>query len=267
VASSRARQHAPWSASKVQTALRCPREFHYRYVDKVAEIETMPEARVGKAVHAALEGALLGKPVAEVVAEARAALTEEGERTRYDALTRGVAPFLARVEEFRRRRRVGRQLVEFSLAVREDFTATQFYSGDAFYRGVFDAGYLYNDDQLAIIDHKTGIRRPSMSITEQLEGYAVLAAAQFKHVRRFWLGVHWVADFDVEWRGGVVHADVNQRFLPNVTANIEAAALAVDDGPRPNPSPWCAGCGYRSICPAAKEALFEPVDDEPDLDL
>ncbi len=53
VASTRALAHAPWSASKVQTALRCPRLFHYRYVDKIKEPETMPEARVGKAIHSA----------------------------------------------------------------------------------------------------------------------------------------------------------------------------------------------------------------------
>jgi CRISPR/Cas system-associated exonuclease Cas4 (RecB family) len=261
VASTRALQHAPWSSSKVQCALRCPREFHYKYIDKVPAPEELPEARIGKAVHAVLEHALSGTSLAEALAAGREALKEDTDHRRYDAICEGVPAFLERIAGFRRRRRVARQLVEFTLAVREDFTPTTFYSGDAFYRGIFDAGYLYDDGNLALIDHKTGVRRPSTSIIEQLEGYAVLAAPYFRNVRRFWLGVHWVACGDVEWSRPIEHIEINQRFVPSVVSNIEAAALAVSDGPRPNPSPWCAHCSYRSLCPAAMEELLEPVDE------
>jgi hypothetical protein len=264
VASTRALRLAPWSASKVQVALRCPREFHYKYVDRIPEPETMPEARVGKAIHSALESALKGTLPAIAVRDARGELTEEGEHERYDRLSPAVAPFVDRIADFRRRYRVRRTLVEFSLAMREDFTATQFYSGDAFFRGIFDAGFLY-DDNLAIIDHKTGFRIASYRLTDQLQGYAVLAAAFFRGARVIRMGVHWVADGDVEWAPPLSHAEINQRLLPAVHSNIEAAALAVDDGPRPDPGVWCGRCSYRSICPAAYEARYEPVDDE-DLD-
>jgi hypothetical protein len=40
--------------------LRCPRLFHFRYVEKVPEPDVMPEARIGKAVHSALETSLGG---------------------------------------------------------------------------------------------------------------------------------------------------------------------------------------------------------------
>ena len=53
--STRALIHAPWSASKVSTALRCPRLFHFKYIQKIKEPEVMPEARIGKAIHKALE--------------------------------------------------------------------------------------------------------------------------------------------------------------------------------------------------------------------
>ncbi|MBZ0238751.1 MAG: PD-(D/E)XK nuclease family protein, partial [Deltaproteobacteria bacterium] len=69
--STRALIHAPWSASKVATGLRCPRLFHFKYVEKVPEADVMPEARIGKAVHAALETALGGTPPAEAAATAR----------------------------------------------------------------------------------------------------------------------------------------------------------------------------------------------------
>jgi CRISPR/Cas system-associated exonuclease Cas4 (RecB family) len=264
VASLRALAHAPWSASKVQTALRCPRLFHYRYVEKIDEPETLPEARVGKAVHAALEHVLQGKSLEEAVAEARKQLEDDRETARFDSLGAGIQAFIGRMGQFRRRRRVQRELVEYTLAVREDVTATQFYSADAFYRGIVDAAFIFDDDSLAVVDHKTGERRPQHTIGEQLQGYAVLAAAAFRNVRRIWLGVHWVADHVVEWAAPVTVSEIQSRFVPAVLHNIEAAALAADGGPRPNPGAWCEWCTYRSICPAAIEMRFEPVDEEPE---
>ena len=227
----------------------------------------MPEARVGKAVHAAMEHALQGTALPDAVAAARQTLESEQETARFDHLRAGIQPFLDRIEQFRRRRRVNRQLIEFSLAIREDLTPTSFYAGDAFYRGIIDAAFLFDDDNLALVDHKSGQRTSLHSAGQhgagdQLEGYAVLTAASFRHVRRFWLGIYWVAVVELEWTGPVQSSDVNQYFLPNVLSNIEAAALAVDDGPRPNPSTWCERCNYRSICPTAKEHRFEAVDDE-----
>lgn len=262
VASTRALSRAPWSASKVQMALRCAREFYYRYVDKVPEIEVMPDARIGKAIHLSLERVLQGTPLRKALAAGRGELANEYEQARFDSIGTGIRPFLDRVSGFRQRRSLQRQMVEFNLAVREDFTATKFYAGDAYYRGVFDVGFIYDDDKMAIVDHKTGLRISSRRVAEQLEGYAVLASASFREVQRFRLGVHWVADAEIEWSREVTHADIYQHFLPSVIDNIEAAALAVDDGPRPSPGAWCGRCGYRSICPEALGAQTEPVDDE-----
>ena len=264
--STRALIHAPWSASKVATGLRCPRLFHFKYVEKVPEADVMPEARIGKAVHAALETALGGTPPAEAAATAREALTDDHEQLRFDRLAAGVEPFIARIGRFRRGRRVQRTLVEYSLAVREDLSATQFYAGDAYYRGVLDAGYIYDEDNLAIVDHKTGVRMPYAAMRDQLEGYLVLAAAAFRQVRRFWLGLHWVAERAVEWSPPVDSSQVVNRLAPTVLDNIEAAALAVDDGPRTNPGPWCDRCSYRALCPASHTHRWEPVYDDYDSD-
>jgi hypothetical protein len=264
--STRALIHAPWSASKVSTALRCPRLFHYKYVEKLKEPEVMPEARIGKALHKAIEHALLGTPIPEATGAARAELPSETEQLRFDRLAVGIPAFAERVAKFRRRRRVARHLVEYSLAVREDLSTTQFYAGDAYYRGVIDLGYLFEDDVLALVDHKTGQRIPGTSIADQLESYAVLAAAAFRHVRTFWLGVHWLADRAVEWSEPVTPQRVIDRMVPDLLDNIEAAALAVDDGPRPNPGTWCDRCAFRERCPASQELRYEPVEYDEDDD-
>lgn len=265
--STRALIHAPWSASKVSTALRCPRLFHFKYIEKIKEPEVMPEARIGKAIHKALEHVLMGTPIPEATAAARAELPGETEQLRFDVLGTGIPAFTTRIAQFRRRRRVARQLVEYSLAVREDLTTTQFYAGDAYYRGVLDLGYLFQDDAIALVDHKTGARIPGSSVADQLEGYAVLAACAFRHVSRFWLGVHWIAERAVEWSAPIEPAVVRDQLMPDLLDNIEAAALAVDDGPRPNPGSWCDRCSYRGICPASREIRYEPVEyDEDDED-
>lgn len=258
--STRALIHAPWSASKVAMALRCPRLFHFKYVQKLPEVEVMPEARIGKAIHKAIERVLQGTSIADATRETRDELPGEIEQARFDALGAGIAPFVHRISQFRRRRRVARQLVEYSLAVREDLTVTQFYAGDAYYRGVLDLGYLFEDDSLALVDHKTGVRVPGTSIADQLEGYAVLAAAAFRHARRFWLGIHWLAERAVEWSAPVSPDRITDELVPDLLDNIEAAALAVDDGPRANPGTYCDRCSYRSLCPASRELRYEPVE-------
>jgi CRISPR/Cas system-associated exonuclease Cas4 (RecB family) len=260
VPSTRALLHAPWSASKVSTALRCPRLFHFRYVEKVPEPEVMPEARIGKAIHQVLEDVLQGTPPADARAKAREKLPTEHEQVRFDRLGAGVEPFAARIARFRQQRRVARQLVEYALAVREDLTTTQFYSGDAYYRGVLDLAYVFEDNSVALVDHKTGTRHPGTTMADQLEGYAVLAAQWFNRARRFWLGVHWVATRAVEWAAPITPEVIHRTMTPELLDNIEAAALAVDDGPRPNPGQWCDACSYRSICPASREVRFEPVE-------
>jgi len=258
--STRALIHAPWSASKVATALRCPRLFYFRYVEKVPEPEVMPEARIGKAIHAAIEKVLQGAPVAEATQLARAVLPDEEDRARFDQLGASIGPFSEKIREFRRRRRIQRQLVEYSLAVREDMSVTQFYSGDAFYRGILDVGYLYDDDALAVIDHKTGIRYPGARLDDQLEGYAVLAALGFRTVRRVWLGVHWVAERTMEWMRPLEQTEISERLVPNLLDNVEAAALAVSDGPRTNPGWHCDRCSYRNLCPASRVHRWEPIE-------
>jgi hypothetical protein len=203
---------------------------------------------------------LQGRSIPDATQEVRAELASDVEQLRFDRLATGIPQFVSRIGAFRRRRRVARQLVEYSLAVREDLSTTQFYAGDAYYRGVLDLGYLFEDDSVALVDHKTGQRIPGTSIADQLEGYAVLAAAAFRHVKTFWLGVHWVTERAVEWSPPLPPEQIVTKLVPDLLDNIEAAALAVDDGPRTNPGPWCDRCSYRAVCPASRELRYEPVE-------
>lgn len=223
----------------------------------------MPEARLGKAVHAAIEHAINGILVPLAIEEGRKELDPDANMARYEALCGSIPALLGKLDEFRARRKINRRFVEHALALREDFTPTPFYAGDAFYRGILDLAYVYEDVNVAMIDHKSGERYPNQSIADQLEGYSILVALSFRGVRRIWLGVYWVADAEVVWIPPMSVAEVNHTLVPKLLANIEAAALAVD-APRPNPGAWCERCNYRSICPAGREVRYEPVEEDPD---
>src|SRR5690349_8750750 len=99
-----AQRHAPWSMSKVQCALRCPQEFHFRYVERIAEPEVSPAQRIGKAVHTTLEQVLLRHAVDEALATGRALLPLPEEQCRFDALAPGVRAFRERIDAFRDKR-------------------------------------------------------------------------------------------------------------------------------------------------------------------
>lgn len=246
-------QLAPWSTSKVQCALRCPLEFHLRYVDRLHEPEVAPDTRLGKAVHGALEAVLRRVPVAEAIAAGRLNLLHDEERTRFDELAGPIARFGERIDAFRSRRRVRSELIEHRLAVTFDLSPTEFVAPNAFFRGVWDAAFLFDDGVLAVVDHKSGVRRPGADYADQLGGYATLAAAHMGFVHKVWLGIHFVADAALEWSPPIDMAQVRAEVMPRLLAYIEEAARAVSDR-TPHLSTWCGRCSYRSICPALRAA-------------
>jgi CRISPR/Cas system-associated exonuclease Cas4 (RecB family) len=255
---------APWSLSKIQCALRCPLEFHLRYVDRLHEADVSPEARLGKAIHGALEAVLGGAAVPPAIEAARRELPDE-ERARFEAVASSIARFVERIEKLRARRRVRSELIEHRLAVSFDFAPTDFVARDAFFRGVWDAGYLFDDGVLAVVDHKTGVRRPGADYGAQLEGYAALAVAHMVFVRRIWLGVHFVGDAALEWTPPLEPDAVRRELVPRLLAQIEQAARAVARRD-PRPSTWCARCSFRAICPSMRaRALAELPETEPEL--
>lgn len=242
---------APWSLSKVQCALRCPLEFHFRYVDRLHEQDVSPETRLGKAVHAALEAVLRGGAIPPSLDAARRELLSDEERGRFDAMAPAVGSFVERIAGLRARRRVKSELIEHRLAVTFDFMPTEFVARDAFFRGVWDAGYVFEDGVVAVVDHKTGVRRPGADYGAQLEGYAALAATHLAFARRIWLGIHYVPDAALEWTPPVDPAVVRREMVPRLLAQIEEAARAVATR-EPRPSTWCSRCSFRAICPSVR---------------
>ncbi len=127
MATQRALALAPGSASKIQTALRCPKLFHYRYIDKVKEPEVMPETRIGKAVHKSLELALSGMLLPQAEEEGAADLANQDEVDRFHRICQNIPAYLRRIEAFRIARAVGRQFVEYRLAMDIEGESSAFF--------------------------------------------------------------------------------------------------------------------------------------------
>jgi CRISPR/Cas system-associated exonuclease Cas4 (RecB family) len=257
-------RHAPWSTSKVKCAQKCAQEFHFRYVDKIPEPAVGPAVRIGKVVHGALEKVLAHAPMETVLEEGRRELLNDEEKARFEELAKSVEKFGERIADFRRRKQVTNEFVEHKLAVRADLRATVFHAKDAFFRGVWDAGFVF-DDAVAVVDHKTGMRRPASEFADQLGGYALLAAAHLKQTRRVWLGIHFVEAGEMEWTQPVALADVNQTYAPKLVEGIEQAAANVARGPIPQINEYCSFCSYHAICPAmrATDGVAPPPRREP----
>ena len=82
--------------------MRCPLEFHFRYIARIAEPEVATELRLGKAVHAALEQALLGKSLFDAMEEARKQVFGDEEQARLARFVEPIGLFLTRIAEFRK---------------------------------------------------------------------------------------------------------------------------------------------------------------------
>lgn len=253
-------RHAPWSQSKIQTALRCGRDFHYRYVERIPERDVSPAQRIGKALHLGLERLLGGTPLPTSLAEGRRELLAPEELERYDRLAPNVGAFLTRIDAFRARRRPRATLIEHQLAVDDALHPTSFLADGALFRGVLDLAFEWGEGELAVLDHKTGGRQALTSYADQLDGYAVLAVMGLPRVRRLWLGVHFLADADVAWAAPVSAEHVRAQLAPRLLQVIDQAGQAAAVGDVPNPGRHCAWCGYRSLCPAAQL----PAEPEPE---
>jgi putative RecB family exonuclease len=256
---------APWSLSKVKCAQRCPQEFRFRYVDQIAEPEVSREQRIGKAVHLALELVLQRHALAEALEAGEKELLHDDERARYGELAGAVRAFVERIEVFRQRRRPRVEHVEHKLAIGAQLEATTFIDPNALFRGVVDVGFEWGDGELAVVDHKSGLRRPVGDHADQLEGYATLCAAAYPRLKRIWMGVHYVADRAVEWSAPVPIEEVRQTFMPRLLDQIELAARAVAGPLEPRPGPYCEWCSYRKICPAMRGVPVAEPEPEPAL--
>jgi hypothetical protein len=264
-------KYAPWSYSKVG-ALKCLRQFHWRYVEKRKEGRKSAEALVGTAAHGVIEtGLKMPGYDLDAAREAQAVKGElnHEERLQLNARMPAIVAFLERIQKFREANGIGEPYVEHQLAFTAEYQPVQFFNNAGLMRGVVDLGLRTPDDYLLVIDHKNGKRKPIREHAGQFYTYKLMAIIQWPWVRGVQCGIHYIGDPKIDWYprpdnvvGAWTRAEIAEHTVPwlNGFLNRTRVALKVIEGMKagvpapPTPSPLCAFCGYEKDCKEGKVA-------------
>lgn len=248
-----------FSHSRLSSFEKCPRQFEFRYIQKIASESESIEAFVGKRVHEVLERLYLFAsrgmlPGVEKVVDRYHKLWEEGydaERVRivregatvafYRALgERCVRGYYVRHYPFDEGETLG-------LEKRVLFPLDE--AGAYRMQGVIDRISRARDGAIEVHDYKTGARVPSQrSLDEdrQLALYQLGLASEYGFDTPFRLVWHYVAK-DVTRVSSRTREDL-ESLRRTTIARIDEIQTATEYPTRK--SALCGWCEYREICPA-----------------
>lgn len=263
-----ARQLAPWSLSKAELAKNCSFQFNLKYIQKQAGVVPPKDAagRIGTAAHKALEE-FLKKPTAgsEELQRSilKAATDQQLTTTEADsviALAHNIVNFRARLDAYRQRNRVVQTLEEYRFGLTEAGAGTEFFGKGArepFLRGVMDLVLRTDDENIIIIDHKSG--SPPQSAAQalahhenQLRIYALVAMYLFPKMRTVQSALHYIQNEQIVWTPERLDANaVRERLLPWYYQYLNEAATA-SQANQPKKGWACAYCEYVPLCPLLK---------------
>ena len=257
-----------FSHSRISSYENCPKQFEFRYVQKIERDSESIEAFVGKRVHEVLERLYLfaGRgmlPGVEKVVDRYHKLWEEAydaERVRivregaslgfYRALgERCVRGYYVRHYPFDEGETLGlEKRVEFLL------------DDDGQYRmqGIIDRISRARDGVIEVHDYKTGARVPTQRTLDedrQLALYQLGLAREYGEATPFRLVWHYVAK-DVTRVSTRTREDLDALRRKTIS-RIDEIQTATEYAPRK--SALCSWCEYRGICPAFAAERPEPA--------
>lgn len=271
-----AKQFAPWSMSKAESAKQCSFAFNLKYLRRVKGVAPPSSAasRIGKAAHEVLEGVLKDqsdaplKQIARLINKANI----DHELTSYEieevmALTHAIANFYHRLGTYRENKGVTNTMVEHRFGLRMDLSATEFWGKpipdagvdergrpikDVFFRGVWDLLMLASGYAI-ILDHKSGVPPKDISdvkahYSHQLNLYAVAALSCFPQIKGVQSALHFLQSEEIIW-GDMVESDqIRSRLIPWYIDYINKSAEAVASNTAKK-GWYCEFCEYTSMCP------------------
>jgi putative RecB family exonuclease len=260
------KKHAPWSASKADTAKQCPLKFKYAYIQKVSKGRSGEEAQVGISIHRILELGLSGKSLDEAL---RIALNDPKvtlltvEREKIESAMPAVATFLRRTLAFIDKRGGADLLIEKKIAATFTGGSTAFFNNAGLLRGVLDVGILFKDrPHLMIIDHKTGKNRGLGYYNWQFLAYTLLAKANYSNITHIIPAIHWVQDEYTDVGKPIEVSGVSE-WVDKVVEHLNTVTLsAAKNLDTTQPSRLCDWCEYQALCPAKDRATGELNGDQ-----
>jgi hypothetical protein len=254
-----ARKHAPWSFSKLETAESCPAQFGHKHVSKTAPAPAPSDTKVGIVAHAILERRVQGLPEAaakKAASEATPLTTQEQEMLRL--LDESMDDFIRRFDAFCKREGVTKVLCEVAWGFTDDYQPVDFFDPRVYFRGKLDLGAVTRDNDLYLIDHKSGRAKPlerDQKKRQQLQAYAVLALPNMPDVAGVRGGIHFMQgdeDLRIQFGKYLPAALLRATYVPWLFGRICDAAENLVEPLQARPAPrWpCAWCGYQASCGA-----------------
>lgn len=250
----------PWSISKAGVIEKCSLQFDYKYgPNKIPEVVTYEQSRVGVAVHKALELTLGGtdQKLAFQVAEDEGQLTTD-EVDQLKSFWDQVRRFYLKTEAFKRKHGVRDVMIERKWGITTEFKPCAFFAKDkVFFRGVLDYALPTASHDLIIIDHKSGKEKDLSYYENQFRVYAIMALAQDAGLRGVQTAVNFIQTDQLRWDKYVPAATIRDEYFPWLVKHLTDACQGLLNSPAPKKGWWCGtgkpdatwGCPYRPICP------------------
>lgn len=214
----------PYSISKIKT-FECPRKFFFRYIKKLPE-EKGAAADRGLKIHDAIAKALEGKKYdKEFEQDVNVALNYVGDKI---------------VNQ-----------VENRFAILPDFTPTEFFDNNGFFRGIIDCVA-----EKEIIDWKSGFGQAEFDQI-QVYGYILERLGSMPEVLTLYYLRKRKAD------SILYKSKEGKEAFEKMRGQIKIIESYKEEKQfNPNPSPRCSYCGYKRICQANELGYPEIFDSE-----
>lgn len=246
-------KYGPWSISKAGTIEKCSLQFDFKYIQKMKELKTFEESRLGVAVHKALELALGGTPIRQAFLHAsdqHELTTDENEKlqTFWDQVER----FVRKMAAFRKQHGVMPQnvMLEQQWGMKADFSGARFFDKAVFFRGVVDYAFLTGKNDLIIIDHKSGKEKELHYYDAQFKSYALMALAHMPQIRGVQTAINFVMPDKLVWNKYVKAETIRDEYRPWLVEHLTKSCEQLTRPSAPNKGWWCDWCGYKALCPA-----------------
>lgn len=258
-------RHAPWSFSKMETGESCPAQFKHKHILRTAAGPSTPDTVVGTAAHGVLEHRVKGTSASDAkkLALENTPLTSD-EQDMLRTLEDRMDSFMRKFDGFCKREGVKRLLVEEAWGITAEFKPTGFFDKNVFFRGKVDLGAITRDDDLVVIDHKSGVAKDlqkDKKKQQQLWSYYVLAIPNMLNVKGVRGAIHFLQGDEakaVQWMPNYDDASrVREVYAPWLFSRIsEVATTLVDPFPAKPKLRWpCEWCTYQGSCRPFQEAF------------
>jgi len=255
----------------MEVAETCPAQFRHKHVSKSTAAPAPSDTKVGIFAHEVLEHRVLGKPAGEakkMAAEKTPLTTMEQEALHM--LEESIEDFLRRFDAFCKAQGVTKVLTEVAWGFTAAYSPAEFFAKDVFFRGKLDLGALTRDNDLYLIDHKSGMAKKladDQKKREQLQAYGVLALPNMPDIGGVRGGIHFMqgpADLRIQWTPFIPAERLRSLYTPWLFSRINTAAANLTEPYEARPARsrmkknnlpgWpCGWCQYQDGCPEFKE--------------